>query len=756
MDLKSRMNVVQAKMNGTVAALTYGYMAHMNNAGANIIDIGEDTNAVNSNNIENSACSSEMLRGLVHAFQDSYKGVLAVDSTVCDPKYIPWNCVMKDKNGITQRGAAADLFIDYPYATKGRHQFSDGWTEGTISNTSRDWSSVCYGNDKFVTVAYNSNYFAYSTDGMNWTESTNGITSRIWQSVCYGNGKFVAVAQNTNYFAYSTDGITWTEGTISSTSRIWQSVCYGNDKFVTVARNSNYFAYSTDGMNWTESTNGITSRIWQSVCYGNGKFVAVAQNTNYFAYSTDGITWTEGTISSTSRIWQSVCYGNGKFVAVASGTNYFAYSTDGITWTEGTISDTSRDWISVCYGNGKFVAVASGTNYFAYSTDGINWIEDTISNTSRNWVSVCYGNDKFVTVDYYNSNYFAYIYTDQYDYDLIPSDAIQELSATDITHNSIITGNQSDIDAGLITFNYNNNISICGAIPFGSIVAPQILKDAIQANQVKFITKKYEWKHLNDQFYRYLTFTDNETSYIGITNDMMHFTVYNITGSYAFRDGVILMHIPEKDAIAMITRHPTNTIVNVIDGNDPENMTDYDKPYYRLIELPFLKKYYKYNGKHVQNVKLGISTYIDANSPAFDPLTDNTLIVTVFNKVYSIGIPNWVSDNLNSQNNKCFNSTFKADITESDPITVMEKSTIVTAYGNNGNKVIADCITTRNGIAENILNYDFDNPEYDKPDDESIPTISMANMMSYQFNNIDDTTEPDNVIYPVTTYFSGD
>ena len=89
MYLKSRMNVVQAKMNGIVAALTYGYMAHMNNAGANIIDIGEDTNAVNSSNIENSACSSEILRGLVHAFQDSYKGVLAADSTVCDPKYIP-------------------------------------------------------------------------------------------------------------------------------------------------------------------------------------------------------------------------------------------------------------------------------------------------------------------------------------------------------------------------------------------------------------------------------------------------------------------------------------------------------------------------------------------------------------------------------------------------------------------------------------------------------------------------------------------
>ena len=60
-------------------------------------------------------------------------------------------------------------------------------------------------------------------------------TSRNWQSVCYGNGKFVAVAYHSNYFAYSTDGITWTESTISNTSRYWYSVCYGNDKFVAVA-----------------------------------------------------------------------------------------------------------------------------------------------------------------------------------------------------------------------------------------------------------------------------------------------------------------------------------------------------------------------------------------------------------------------------------------------------------------------------------------------------------------------------------------
>ena len=71
------------------------------------------------------------------------------------------------------------------------------------------------------------NYFAYSTDGITWTEGTISDTSRNWNSVCYGNGKFIAIASST-VFAYSTDGINWTEGIISDTSRNCQSVCYGN------------------------------------------------------------------------------------------------------------------------------------------------------------------------------------------------------------------------------------------------------------------------------------------------------------------------------------------------------------------------------------------------------------------------------------------------------------------------------------------------------------------------------------------------
>ena len=262
------------------------------------------------------------------------------------------------------------------------------WTEGTMPG-SYSWKSVCYGNDKFAVIAYNSNVFAYSTDGITWTEGTMP-NSNAWYSVCYGNDKFVVIAYNSNVFAYSTDGITWTEGTMPNSNE-WTSVCYGNGKFVVVANRSSTFAYSTDGITWTEGTMPI-KKSWCSVCYGNNIFVAIT-NSDTFAYSTDGITWTEGTMPIDSR-WTSVCYGNGKFVTLFD-TNALV-SIDGINWTE-TALPTEFYSMSVCYGDGKFVAVADNSSVFVYSTDGITWTEGTMPIDSK-WASVCYGNDKFIAI----------------------------------------------------------------------------------------------------------------------------------------------------------------------------------------------------------------------------------------------------------------------------------------------------------------------------------------------------------------------
>ena len=114
-------------------------------------------------------------------------------------------------------------------------------------------------------------------------------TSVLWSSVTYGDGKFVAVAYDSNIAAYSTDGITWTQATLPTTA-LWRYVTYGDGKFVAVAYENDIAAYSTDGINWTKATLPTTA-FWASVTYGDGKFVAVADENDIAAYSTDGINW---------------------------------------------------------------------------------------------------------------------------------------------------------------------------------------------------------------------------------------------------------------------------------------------------------------------------------------------------------------------------------------------------------------------------------------------------------------------------------
>ena len=266
------------------------------------------------------------------------------------------------------------------------------WVKGTLPSSAR-WRSICYGNGKFVAVAFNSNKVVYSTDGgETWTGTTLLATCQ-WERVCYGNGKFVAVASASNKAAYSTDGINWSEATLPS-STYWMRVCYGNGKFV-ATNFSGKSAVSIDAITWTETSNLGSV---QDVCYGNGKFVAVRDNSNIGMYSYDGVSWTTTTLPSSCR-WMGVCYGNGKFVAVAFASNKAAYSIDGINWSEATLPNSAR-WISVCYGNGKFLAsIEEVIDKLAYSTDGVVWEIKTLPFSIR-VQDICYGNGKFVLMSY--------------------------------------------------------------------------------------------------------------------------------------------------------------------------------------------------------------------------------------------------------------------------------------------------------------------------------------------------------------------
>ena len=273
------------------------------------------------------------------------------------------------------------------------------WSKSKMPS-SNWWTSICYGDGRFVAVASDSTKAAYSTDGITWKEKYMLNPSSPWQSVCYGKGKFVAVAYGSDKAARSYSELNWMISSMPSSAN-WIRVCYGKDKFVAVAYGSDKAAYSIDGITWKTATLP-ESASWQTLCYGNGKFVAIAWGSTTAAYSTDGINWTKATMPI-SADWCSVCYGKDKFVAVVNGSDKAAYSIDGITWKTATLP-VFKYWRSVCYGNGKFVVASESDYSAAYSLDGITWKKTTLPFYVNNQPSICYGNDRFVVISSGDSN----------------------------------------------------------------------------------------------------------------------------------------------------------------------------------------------------------------------------------------------------------------------------------------------------------------------------------------------------------------
>lgn len=307
--------------------------------------------------------------------------------------------------------------LDIPGMDDSLAGFDFYWREPSLPSFEACWTSVTYGNGRFVVVgelypSKTSNKAAYSIDGINWTE-TILPSSDFWTDVTYGDGLFVTIAGGhlnstaqsaSNRAAYSADGINWLNSSLPASVK-WTSVTYGNGMFVAVAgsvndtsvgsnyNGTNIAAYSINGKSWAKVTLPSSSN-WSGVAYGNGRFVAVARDGDKAAYSLDGINWTNVTLPSSISLW-SVTYGNGKFVAVA-GSGKVAYSEDGINWTITKILSDGY-LVNITYGNGLFVAVSDEKSNAMYSTDGINWVGATLP-TSDPWTSVTYGNGKFVAI----------------------------------------------------------------------------------------------------------------------------------------------------------------------------------------------------------------------------------------------------------------------------------------------------------------------------------------------------------------------
>ena len=116
-------------------------------------------------------------------------------------------------------------------------------TQSTIIAPTTTWSSVVYGNGKYVAVSNNGTYpVMYSTNGIDWLTTTTGAVTASWTSVTFGNGKFVAVAGTNGSIMYSNDGIYWT-----AFAGLLLYIFGINSVFDSLFNVRNSFALSSDG-----------------------------------------------------------------------------------------------------------------------------------------------------------------------------------------------------------------------------------------------------------------------------------------------------------------------------------------------------------------------------------------------------------------------------------------------------------------------------------------------------------------------------
>lgn len=336
------------------------------------------------------------------------------------------------------------------------------WTLGQVSFTESfktqnniDFQDICFGNGHFVAIISKAgiingndsiNFAYYSDDGKRWQEVTLPIAQN-WTSISYGNSKFIFFAENSNKIVVFKGDSVLEQKTLPISGN-WYATTYGNGKFVAinggkdrgVAQTKIEILYSYNGDEWEQTEcalpYGDHSYIrdrkvvyWiEDVAYGNNMFLACG---DFNIYSIDGIKWYSSILENRIDVfeeWSNLCFDGENFIATNEMTNVAVLNLENIPiyhktdetdyptiktvdelkllssnigWNTDSYNDyfrmenylfkpaTSISSVQltydtnqigcVCSGNDKIIGISYSTNSpkFVYSIDGINWNEGT-------------------------------------------------------------------------------------------------------------------------------------------------------------------------------------------------------------------------------------------------------------------------------------------------------------------------------------------------------------------------------------------
>ena len=296
--------------------------------------------------------------------------------------------------------AANDKWVAVSSGANAAATSPDGctWTARTITGTTYAWKSLAYGNGVWVALANaadaNTLRTAVSSDGITWSNNNTGtiINPGTWSSIFFGNGRFVAVCSGSTKAAWSTDGISWNEATLPA-STAWIGVAYGNGVWIAVtATNSDKAAKSTDnGATWSEITLNVAS-TWRAVLYGKN---AVGEGiwsclgaTTVGNYSMDnGVTWNAKTLitgTHTAACYAPVRWYSGDTLTIGNSATMTVNTEQKRFWltisiANGLLDINSADTVNpITFAMGRTSGAAAGTVTPASGLGSINVAGDWI------------------------------------------------------------------------------------------------------------------------------------------------------------------------------------------------------------------------------------------------------------------------------------------------------------------------------------------------------------------------------------------
>lgn len=259
-----------------------------------------------------------------------------------------------------------------------------------------EWRSVTYGNGKYVTLQYNSDSAAYSTDGKTWTAATLPVSS-AWGFVIYANQTFYAFSYAGD-IAVSSDGATWTAKTKIGAIT---DVSFVDGKFFVSNLNAWTVDVSSDLENWNTAFNGY----YDAPVFGNGIYVSLPQSdSGTVVYSYDGESWGHSATQNMIRA-SDITFGGTLFVAVGYSSDVMV-SSDGLNWTiyKNVLGRSNESYGARVFYTGAQFICCTGENQVFASTDAETWNATPLGNAC--WAG-CYGNGNLILMPYGAANVFG-------------------------------------------------------------------------------------------------------------------------------------------------------------------------------------------------------------------------------------------------------------------------------------------------------------------------------------------------------------